>query len=244
MKSYRLSSSRIGKKASKKLILVGQMVKNPALQSQLEVLALDPSVVILVENTSNLVNREFIHCVDRTIEGLNESDIQFCPEILLTFGGAIVSKKIKALFQNWPITQHWNVGFDFPEMDTYRKLSTHVSISPVKFCKNLNQSRRNEMDDFSRVWKQRNYSHFDIANVFLSDLPYCDLSAFQLILDCIPDNSQIHLGNSSVIRYTQLFDPVQSMTYHSNRGTSGIDGSLAQLLVHHWPIKIKCMCRF
>jgi 2-succinyl-5-enolpyruvyl-6-hydroxy-3-cyclohexene-1-carboxylate synthase len=33
------------------------------------------------------------------------------------------------------------------------------------------------------------------------------------------------MGNSSVVRYCQLFDPVPSIQYFSNRGTSGIDGS-------------------
>ncbi len=33
------------------------------------------------------------------------------------------------------------------------------------------------------------------------------------------------MGNSSVVRYCQLFDPIGSFNYFSNRGTSGIDGS-------------------
>jgi 2-succinyl-5-enolpyruvyl-6-hydroxy-3-cyclohexene-1-carboxylate synthase len=37
--------------------------------------------------------------------------------------------------------------------------------------------------------------------------------------------SVLHIGNSSVVRYTQLFDPIKNIRYESNRGTSGIDGS-------------------
>src|SRR5690554_8127124 len=37
--------------------------------------------------------------------------------------------------------------------------------------------------------------------------------------------SDLHLSNSSVIRYAQLFDPIKSVSYFCNRGTSGIDGS-------------------
>ena len=33
------------------------------------------------------------------------------------------------------------------------------------------------------------------------------------------------MANSSVVRYCQLFDPIASINYWSNRGTSGIDGS-------------------
>ena len=35
------------------------------------------------------------------------------------------------------------------------------------------------------------------------------------------------MGNSSVVRYCQLFDSIKSISYYSNRGTSGIDGSLS-----------------
>jgi 2-succinyl-5-enolpyruvyl-6-hydroxy-3-cyclohexene-1-carboxylate synthase len=33
------------------------------------------------------------------------------------------------------------------------------------------------------------------------------------------------MANSSVVRYCQLFDPIQNVRFESNRGTSGIDGS-------------------
>jgi 2-succinyl-5-enolpyruvyl-6-hydroxy-3-cyclohexene-1-carboxylate synthase len=37
----------------------------------------------------------------------------------------------------------------------------------------------------------------------------------------------VHLGNSATIRNTQLFSARSGLTYCSNRGTSGIDGSLS-----------------
>jgi 2-succinyl-5-enolpyruvyl-6-hydroxy-3-cyclohexene-1-carboxylate synthase len=35
------------------------------------------------------------------------------------------------------------------------------------------------------------------------------------------------MANSSVVRYAQLFDPITGLRYESNRGTSGIDGSVS-----------------
>ncbi|MFM7472543.1 MAG: thiamine pyrophosphate-dependent enzyme, partial [Crocinitomicaceae bacterium] len=37
----------------------------------------------------------------------------------------------------------------------------------------------------------------------------------------------VHLGNSSVVRYAQLFDMIKGCLYFANRGTSGIDGSFS-----------------
>jgi 2-succinyl-5-enolpyruvyl-6-hydroxy-3-cyclohexene-1-carboxylate synthase len=59
---------------------------------------------------------------------------------------------------------------------------------------------------------------------FFQTIPYSDLSVFETILDYIPEDSFLHMGNSSVVRYCQLFDPIKSIHYFSNRGTSGIDG--------------------
>ena len=59
--------------AQKKMILCGQMRPNNRLREELKLLALDPSVVILVENTSNLVDSQFIHCIDRTLNSIQET---------------------------------------------------------------------------------------------------------------------------------------------------------------------------
>ncbi len=49
--------------------------------------------------------------------------------------------------------------------------------------------------------------------------------AFQIICSGIPKNYQLHLANSSTVRYAQLFDLDPSLSVYCNRGTSGIDGS-------------------
>ena len=48
---------------------------------------------------------------------------------------------------------------------------------------------------------------------------------FETVLDYLPEMSHLHMANSSGVRYCQLFDPIPSINYWSNRGTSGIDGS-------------------
>ncbi len=47
------------------------------------------------------------------------------------------------------------------------------------------------------------------------------------IFSAIPEDSIIHFGNSSAIRYGLLTPPKADTIYLSNRGTSGIDGSLS-----------------
>jgi 2-succinyl-5-enolpyruvyl-6-hydroxy-3-cyclohexene-1-carboxylate synthase len=54
---------------------------------------------------------------------------------------------------------------------------------------------------------------------------YSDLKVFEEIFHQLPEYTDLHLGNSSPVRYTQLFCHHGKIEHFSNRGTSGIDGS-------------------
>ncbi len=214
-------------RATKKLVLCGQMPKNDALFHELKILADDPSVLIMVENTSNLYDLRFVHCIDRTIEHLDRNDDSFVPEILVTLGGAIVSKKIKTLLRNWDIAEHWRVGYDFPEMDTFRKMTASLEMNPSTFIRKINEVPRVAANSYAPQWKTIDFTRQDFTREFCETAPWSDLKVFHLLLDFLPENSTLHLGNSSVVRYAQLFDPLTNVIYQSNRGTSGIDGSMS-----------------
>jgi 2-succinyl-5-enolpyruvyl-6-hydroxy-3-cyclohexene-1-carboxylate synthase len=81
------------------------------------------------------------------------------------------------------------------------------------------------VSSFGLKWKKIDYLNKDLLPSFFQTANYSDVSVFELLLDYLPDNSLLHMGNSSVVRYCQLVDPVSTIQYYSNRGTSGIDGS-------------------
>ena len=41
---------------------------------------------------------------------------------------------------------------------------------------------------------------------YLAKIPFSDLKVFEKVLPALPANSQLHISNSSPIRYAQLFD--------------------------------------
>ncbi len=229
---YELSNSEkslieeIWKNSERKMILCGQLPKNPYLLQKLVDLSNDSSIAVLVENTSNLTHSAFIHCIDRTLEGITDSDIQkFNPDLLITIGGAIVSKRIKQFLRKAGVKNHWKVGFEFPEMDTYNALTNSFEVNTATFFGHiLSITCEPKNSTFGAHWKQMDYISQDKIKTFFQTIPYSDLSVFETILDYIPEDSFLHMGNSSVVRYCQLFDPIKSITYFSNRGTSGIDG--------------------
>ena len=60
---------------------------------------------------------------------------------------------------------------------------------------------------------------------YMGLIPFSDFKAFDVLLKSIPNQTQLQVGNSSAIRYTQLFDINPTLDVFCNRGTSGIDGS-------------------
>ncbi|MDB4075531.1 MAG: 2-succinyl-5-enolpyruvyl-6-hydroxy-3-cyclohexene-1-carboxylic-acid synthase [Crocinitomicaceae bacterium] len=217
----------IWESSKRKLILCGQMEKDAFLQSKLSSLAIDNSVIVVVENTSNLIDQKFIHCIDRTLAAFPEEEIEdFKPDLLITIGGAIISKRIKNLLRQSDIKSHWKIGFEFPEMNTFRKLSRSIECNPSDLFKSiLDWNSPMHVSSFGLKWKKIDYLNKDLLPSFFQTANYSDLSVFELLLDYLPDNSLLHMGNSSVVRYCQLVDPVSTIQYYSNRGTSGIDGS-------------------
>ncbi|GAB5418165.1 MAG: 2-succinyl-5-enolpyruvyl-6-hydroxy-3-cyclohexene-1-carboxylic-acid synthase [Crocinitomicaceae bacterium] len=211
----------------KKMILCGQMDPNPAVLNALAEIAEDASVVVLVENTSNMIHPKFVHCIDRTLSAIGEDEIEhFQPDVLITIGGAIISKRIKKFLREAPIKEHWKIGFDFPEMDTYRKITASIQIDPASFLKTIPEANTSmHASQFGWKWKQKDYLIQERLPAYMEAAPYADLSVFDVVLDSVPDNAYLHMANSSVVRYCQLFNPIRFIRYYANRGTSGIDGS-------------------
>ena len=211
----------------RKMILIGQHDKDLALKNGLFDLCNDMSIAVLVESTSNLTHQRWVHCIDRTLGGISDEEIEkFQPDLLITFGGAIISKRIKQFLRKSPVKAHWKVGHDFPEMNTYRKLTHAIEMNPSDFVQELlSMNLGQNASNFGSTWKQRDFLNQEKLPAFFETIPYSDMAVFETLLDYIPENAHLHMANSSVVRYCQLYDPIPSLRYFANRGTSGIDGS-------------------
>ena len=212
-------------KASKKMVLVGVNVPNAVEQQWLDILANDDSVIVFTETTSNLHHHNFFPSIDKIIAPLTALDYKkLQPEILLTFGGLIVSKKIKAFLRNNKPKQHWHIDTKKAN-DTFFSLSHFIETSPnyffSKFLPQVNTIESNYKSHFSVIKASRGLKH----QAYLDQIEFSDLKAFNGILKAIPKTSILQLGNSSTIRYAQLFDLNNTLEVFCNRGTSGIDGS-------------------
>jgi len=111
-------------------------------------------------------------------------------------------------------------------MDTYQSVTHVFQMDTVSFFKQL-LSEQSEIhsNNYGSLWRQKDYVAKDKSVEFLDHVEFSDLQVFDYIFQYLPERSFLHMANSSVVRYCQLFDPIPSIDYYGNRGTSGIDGS-------------------
>lgn len=209
----------------KVMVLAGQGVWSEGMRKQLVQLAALPQVTIHTEATSNLDDSAFITCIDRVIEAVNEkNEKDLRPELLITFGGAVVSKRVKTLLRKWKPAQHWNVDAGQRHYDTYQSLTHDIAVSPEIFFAQLAPSVQPNDSFYGEAWKMMDESTRGKHNRIVAAAPFCDLTVFNTLNDRIPGDSAVHLANSTPARYAQLFDRVRGHLWFGNRGTSGIDG--------------------
>jgi len=212
--------------SNKKLILVGQCNPDSRLTSALTALAVDRSVVVMTETTSNVHVSSQIACIDRTIEGLTDNFNEYQPDILLTLGGEIVSKKIKTLLRKYKPNTHWHVDIGSRVLDTYQSLTTIVPTDPIAFLEGLVHRADPQWNGgYSGLWDTLNRKRSALHMDYYENCEWSDFKVFGKVLAHLPAHSNLHLANSTPIRYHQLFNQRFDLNNYCNRGTSGIDGS-------------------
>ncbi|MFC2110988.1 2-succinyl-5-enolpyruvyl-6-hydroxy-3-cyclohexene-1-carboxylic-acid synthase [Bacteroidota bacterium] len=213
-------------KFKSKIVLVGMGDEDVELNYLLEKLSTDNSVVILSETTSNLNSDEFFPCIDKLLASISKEK-DFSPELLITIGGAIVSKKIKAFFRNHKPQEHWHISEIDLHIDTYQSLTRNVCVDAKYLFNSILDKIKADKKEFKARFLSKKIHIENKHNEFLEKASFSDLKAFDTILQAIPENSNLHLANSTPVRYAQLFIPQKKLIFNSNRGTSGIDGCVS-----------------
>ncbi len=219
---------RVWEESDKILILIGQNANSGLLESITPLLE-RPDVAVIVENTSNLVHfGKIVHCIDRTLANISEAEMkEYAPDLIISAGGAIISK-IKKYLRKFKPKNNWRVGQFLITEDTYQSLTKTINSSPKNLFNFLLGIEKICNSNYGNKWKQKDLLAQESHELFLSKQKlFSDLKVFETVLDFIPENSNLHMGNSSVVRYCQLFNPIKSIKYFCNRGVSGIDGSLS-----------------
>jgi 2-succinyl-5-enolpyruvyl-6-hydroxy-3-cyclohexene-1-carboxylate synthase len=212
-------------KSSKKLILVGECFPNSLDQEINDILGTDSSIVVMTETTSNLHHKNFINNIDTIITPFSEADYkEFQPDILITFGGMIVSKRIKAMLRKYQPAHHWHID-SLRAYNTFGCLTNHFQENPNDFFRRFLPSTTKINSDYNQKIQTLKAFRLQKHINYLANIPFCDFKAFEQVIQSLPKKSMLQLSNSSTVRYAQLIDIESTISVFCNRGTSGIDGS-------------------
>jgi 2-succinyl-5-enolpyruvyl-6-hydroxy-3-cyclohexene-1-carboxylate synthase len=215
-------------RSEKILLLAGQQNQNPQLEKFLAEIVEKTGAVVLKENLANLNHSQFCEIPDLLITSLlAENSENFQPDLLITFGGSFVSKLLKQFLRKNRPANHWHISKSNLHADTYQSLTRVIDTIPEVLFEQLLPQLNSKGKAFFETWKNQEQKVAQLRDNFINETGFCDLKVFSKSRKFIPENSVVHLGNSSPVRYAQLFEATKKVRYCSNRGVSGIDGSLS-----------------
>jgi 2-succinyl-5-enolpyruvyl-6-hydroxy-3-cyclohexene-1-carboxylate synthase len=188
----------------------------------------DSSVLILAENTSNVHIANSISAVERLFLFLKTNPTkEFNPNLLITIGGSVVSKQVKLYFREHKPKNHWHISDELEIVDTFNSLTQSINASPKEVLPSLLQIKSSSESEFQSSFLNINRKLEQVQSDYIESIEFSDLLVYKSIIEELSENVSLHLGNSTAIRYSQLFETKEKFQYYSNRGVSGIDGSLS-----------------
>ncbi|MFH0758544.1 MAG: 2-succinyl-5-enolpyruvyl-6-hydroxy-3-cyclohexene-1-carboxylic-acid synthase [Bacteroidota bacterium] len=198
----------------KLLVLAGMGSPNEPVREKLERLLHCRQAAVVAENIANLPGEGFCANPDLILAGTGEKEREkLRPDLVISFGGQVVSKRLKLFLQSRPDLKH-----------------TEITGDVLSFMERLTgqdppgEGFRNR---YQEAWDSAGSAVLARARKKMDALAFCNLSVTDRILSALPEDAVLHLGNSGAIRYSQLSPRRTAQHCYANRGTSGIDGCVS-----------------
>ncbi len=216
---------------AKVVVCAGYMPPSDKLSKALAAFASFPNVYILAEKLANLHIKQVEGGIDRIIPFVKESEMEgLLPDIVITLGGALVSRKVKEWFRSMENVEHWSIDRSDMMADCFRHLSLKLKMDPTLLFKGLTHYMRKcriQESDYQEKWRMiERDAEINHNNYFteIADKGCSDLAAFNLVMRMLPSDYNLHLSNGTSVRYAELTASASQHAIYCNRGTSGIEG--------------------
>lgn len=216
------------------MVVAGFHTPDARLNKALGRIAALPNAVVLTESISNLHNPLFVSRIDSTLCRLDAASRKLmAPDMVITLGGALVSRHIKEWIRSLPpATEHWHVGVTHTTVDCFKHLSLRVEMEPDIFMSRIATAmqRHRAPSDYASLWHEAAREADRIHRIKIDAAPWSDLKALAGVFARIPRQWNLHLSNGTPVRYAQFFDCNRIHRSDCNRGVSGIDGCTSTAL--------------
>ncbi len=204
------------------LIVVGQTEMSEKIKNQLH--ACD--VPIICESISNLaLLKNGVYTHDLFLSKLSDEEQKHLqPDLLISLGDAILSKSLKQFLRANKPKAHWNFS------DTETPVDVFQSISHSFPSEQLNQlDFKSLTSEVTKDWLTHNENAKTHLKTTLETTDWNEFTAIHQVVQGLPKVCTLHVANSMSIRYVNYLTFLlnENQIVRSNRGTSGIDGSVS-----------------
>lgn len=220
------------KHSRKKLILIGQWPSSSALTEAINTLCKNHQVVILADITANQYAPSTIPNFDLLLKVADAEQLKALePDFILSFGGPMVSKSLKTWLKSIKPTWHFRLQPIEETIDTWGNVTNLICAPEIPYVSAIAKQKGIKTEDASQfqfAWKKLQEQTEQKRIAFHAQKTWCEPSSVDQVINFIPNNSILQVGNSSAIRWVSWnANGNKSLEIYCNRGTSGIDGSMS-----------------
>jgi 2-succinyl-5-enolpyruvyl-6-hydroxy-3-cyclohexene-1-carboxylate synthase len=213
------------KRYSRILLVFGMRRPNSAFSVLVDQLASRKDIVILGENLSNIPSECVFQMSDALFSAIQgNAPNALKPELFISFGDMVLSKPMKQWIRSLENTDRWIVTQSDLVPDVFQGIDRIIHQEPESFIKSLLAMPESGRSNYYEAWQKAYETISGLQTDYVNAISWSDMQVFRILSKNLPDNSIVHLGNSSPVRYAQFFQWKKGTQFFGNRGTSGIDG--------------------
>ncbi len=211
--------------SDKIMILVGVNKPDKIVNQLIDNLICEKNIVFIAPPTANIEGEKVITTPENLFLSLQKDEGKnFAPDLLITIGGPVVSKATRNFLRQHKPRFHFDVDQNPMRVDTYQSLTDKIMIDHVDFLNFADELDKKE-PLFLADYLSKNDIVLTKSREFFKSTDWSDLNIYDIFFKQLNSSVNLHLGNSTPVRYAEFFPKHDRVNYYCNRGTSGIDGS-------------------
>lgn len=185
-----------------------------------------PQIAVLSDVTSPINGNR---CFDIILED-ESAQATLKPDCIISLGGAMLSKNLKNYLRKISSIKHYRIETHDRKTDTYFHQPVFIKSNAEEALTSLLNylsPKSKVISEYKANWEKAESIAVSSISKVLQQSNICEAHIVKWVLDKINEESNLHVSNSSMIRYVALVNQDNKRFALCNRGTSGIDGSVS-----------------